>query len=89
MTDLDDIYAKIEADRRKQEEEEEEDEDDDEDEFEDVVVSTSTPNATGLPDAKRVKLESSAAPSPANGLTPAASTGDGGDESDEDEFVDV
>jgi transcription initiation factor TFIIE subunit alpha len=36
-----------------------------------------------------VKLETSAAPTPTNGMTPGASTGDGGDESDEDEFVDV
>lgn len=89
VTDLDDIYAKIEADRRKQEEEEEDDDDDDDDEFEDVVVGAAAPDVGGLPDAKRVKMESSAAPSPANGVTPAASTGDGGDESDEDEFVDV
>lgn len=94
-TNLDDVFAQIEAEQRKaaekaqqesddEEEEEEEDDDDEEDEFEDVV---STPNV--VPDAKRVKLESSVAPSPANGATPAASTGDGGDESDEDEFVDV
>lgn len=92
-TNLDDVFAQIEAEQRKaaekaqqesDDEEEEEDDDDEEDEFEDVV---STPNV--VPDAKRVKLESSVAPSPANGATPAASTGDGGDESDEDEFVDV
>lgn len=85
---LDDVFAALEAEaqrKREEEEEEEDDEDDEEDEFEDVAVGT--PN--GLPDAKRVKLESSAAPTPTNMATPAISTGDGGDESDEDEFVDV
>ncbi|KAH9866596.1 hypothetical protein J1614_008288 [Plenodomus biglobosus] len=81
---LDDVFAQIEAERRrKEEEEEEDDDDDDEDEFEDVAVGT--PNA--LPDAKRVKLESSAAPTPSNAATPAVSNG--GDESEEDEFEDV
>jgi transcription initiation factor TFIIE subunit alpha len=86
--DLDDVFARIEAERQAQaanEEEESSEEEEEDDEFEDVVAST----PSGLPDAKRVKLESSAAPSPANGATPAVSTGDGGDESDEDEFVDV
>lgn len=83
---LDDIFNALEAEqKRKEEEEEDDEEDDDEDEFEDVVVNT--PN--GLPDTKRVKLDSSAAPTPTNAATPAISTGDGGDESDEDEFVDV
>lgn len=83
---LDDVFAQLEAERRKKEEEEDEDdEDEDEDEFEDVAVGT--PN--GIPDSKRVKLESSAAPTPTSMATPAISTGDGGDESDEDEFVDV
>ncbi|KAH7374267.1 hypothetical protein BKA66DRAFT_422897 [Pyrenochaeta sp. MPI-SDFR-AT-0127] len=84
---LDAVFAQIEAERRKKEEEEDdEDEDDeDEDEFEDVAVGT--PSA--LPDAKRVKLETSAAPTPSNAATPAASNGDGGDESEEDEFEDV
>jgi transcription initiation factor TFIIE subunit alpha len=87
---LDDVFAQIEAERRRkeQEEDDEDDEDDDEDEFEDVDVGT--PSA--LPDAKRVKLETSAAPSPLAGatsvaVTPAASNG--GDESEEDEFEDV
>jgi transcription initiation factor TFIIE subunit alpha len=71
--DLASVFAQIEAERRRKEE------DDDEDEFEDVAVST--PSA--VPDAKRVKLDTSAAP------TPAASTGDGGDVSEEDEFEDV
>jgi transcription initiation factor TFIIE subunit alpha len=81
---LDDVFAQLAAERAKQEEEdddEEEEEEDDEDEFEDAMVPA--------PDAKRVKLESSAAPTPTNATTPAISTGDGGDESDEDEFEDV
>lgn len=83
---LDAVFAALEEERRKkEEEEEEEDEDEEEDEFEDVAVGT--PN--GVPDAKRVKLETSAAPTPINTATPAVSNGDGGDESDEDEFVDV
>ncbi|KAF2277973.1 uncharacterized protein EI97DRAFT_415793 [Westerdykella ornata] len=89
-TSLDDVFAQIAAEQRENEAKEaeesssgEEDEED-EDEFEDVVATTSV-----APEAKRLKLESSAAPSPAGGITPAASTGDGGDESDEDEFVDV
>ncbi|KAF2270234.1 hypothetical protein CC78DRAFT_528715 [Lojkania enalia] len=91
--ELDAVFAALEEQRRKEEaaEEEDEEEDDDEEEFEDVPVGAGrTPN--GLPDTKRMKLESSAAPSPANGATPAsgaAASGDGGDESDEDEFVDV
>lgn len=83
---LDAVFAQIEAERRrKEQEEEDEDDDEDEDEFEDVAVGT--PSA--VPDAKRVKLESSAAPTPSNAATPAASNGDGGDESEEDEFEDV
>lgn len=82
---LDDFFAQIAAERAKAEEEEEDDDEDDEDEFEDALVDT--PGAG--PDAKRVKLESSAAPTPSNAATPAVSTGDGGDESDEDEFEDV
>jgi transcription initiation factor TFIIE subunit alpha len=82
---LDAVFAQIEAERRRKElEEEEDDDDDDDDEFEDVAVGTPS-----IPDAKRVKLESSAAPTPSNAATPAASTGDGGDESEEDEFEDV
>lgn len=80
---LDAVFAQIEAERRRKEEEEDDDEDDDEDEFEDVAVGT--PSA--LPDAKRVKVESSAAPTPSTAATPAASNG--GDESEEDEFEDV
>lgn len=85
---LDDVFAQIEAEQRAKDAkaaEESDDDEDDEDEFEDVVAST----PSLIPDAKRVKLESSAAPSPASGVTPGTSTGDGGDESDEDEFVDV
>lgn len=86
---LDAVFAQIEAERRRKEQEEDddddEDDDEDEDEFEDVAVGT----PSGIPDAKRVKLESSAAPTPSNAATPAASTGDGGDESEEDEFEDV
>ncbi|KAL6702662.1 hypothetical protein ACN47E_001247 [Coniothyrium glycines] len=82
---LDAVFAQIEAERRRKEEEEDDEDDDDEDEFEDVAVGT-----LGIvPDAKRVKLESSAAPTPSNAATPAASNGDGGDESEEDEFEDV
>lgn len=87
---LDDVFAALEAERRKKEEEDDDDDDDDDDEddedediFEDVDVGTSNP------DAKRVKLDSSVAATPSNAATPAISTGDGGDESDEDEFVDV
>ncbi|KAF2864711.1 hypothetical protein BDV95DRAFT_588274 [Massariosphaeria phaeospora] len=84
---LDAVFAALEEERRKKEEEEDDDEEDeDEDEFEDVVATVGTPIV--VPDAKRVKLES-AAPTPTDGVTPAASNGDGGDESDEDEFVDV
>lgn len=80
---LDDVFAQLAAERAKQEEEEDDEEDDeDEDEFEDAMVEAP-------PEAKRVKLESSAAPTPTNVATPAISTGDGGDESDEDEFEDV
>ena len=91
QANLDDVFAQLAQEQRekdaKEQQESDDDEDDDDDEFEDVVVVT--PSA--LPDAKRAKLDVSAAPSPANGATPAASagTGDGGDESDEDEFVDV
>lgn len=82
---LDAVFAQIEAERRRkeQEEEEEDDDDDDDDEFEDVAVGT--PSAA--PEAKRVKVESSAAPTPSNAATPAASNG--GEESEEDEFEDV
>jgi transcription initiation factor TFIIE subunit alpha len=85
---LDDVFALIAQEQRAQEAKEAQEsssEDEDEDEFEDVVV----PSTVAAPEAKRIKLESSAAPSPASGATPAASTGDAGDESDEDEFVDV
>jgi transcription initiation factor TFIIE subunit alpha len=83
---LDAVFAQIEAERqRKQQEEDDEDDDEDDDEFEDVAVGT----PSTVPDAKRVKLESSAAPTPSAAATPAASTGDGGDESEEDEFEDV
>lgn len=83
---LDAVFAQLEAERRRKEQDEEEEEDDeDDDEFEDVDVGT--PSA--VPDAKRVKLETSAAPTPSSAATPAASTGDGGDESEEDEFEDV
>ncbi|KAF1917428.1 hypothetical protein BDU57DRAFT_513669 [Ampelomyces quisqualis] len=84
---LDAVFAQIEAERRRkeQEEEEDDDDDDDDDEFEDVTVGT----PSVAPEAKRMKLESSAAPTPSNTATPAASTGDGGDESEEDEFEDV
>ena len=84
---LDDVFAQIEAERRKKEQEEEEDDDDedeDDDEFEDVAVGT----PSELPDAKRVKVETSAAPTPSNVATPA-SNGNGGEESEEDEFEDV
>ncbi|KAF1997107.1 hypothetical protein P154DRAFT_525096 [Amniculicola lignicola CBS 123094] len=84
--ELDAVFAALAAQRQKeQDEDDEDDEDEDEDEFEDVPVSNV------IPEAKRIKVEASAAPSPMNGGgTPAAtSTGDGGDESDEDEFVDV
>lgn len=79
---LDDVFAQLAAERAKQEEEEddEEDEDEDEDEFEDAMVETA-------PEAKRVKMETSAAATPTNMATPAISNG--GDESDEDEFEDV
>ena len=86
---LDAVFAQIEAERRKKEEEEDDDDDDeddeDDDEFEDVTVDT--PNI--LPDAKRMRLDSSTAPTPSNAATPAVSNGDGGDESEEDEFEDV
>lgn len=83
---LDDVFAQIEAERRKkeQEEEEDEDEDEDDDEFEDVAVGT----PSELPDAKRVRVETSAAPTPSYVATPVGS-GNGGEESEEDEFEDV
>lgn len=82
---LDAVFAQIEAERQRKEQEDEDDEDDeDDDEFEDVAVGT----PSTAPDAKRVKLESSAAPTPlSSAATPAASNG--GDESEEDEFEDV
>ena len=82
---LDDVFAQIEAERRKKEQEEEDDDDDDEDddEFEDVAVGT----PSELPSAKRVKVESAAA-TPSVVATPA-SNGNGGEESEEDEFEDV
>jgi transcription initiation factor TFIIE subunit alpha len=87
--DINALFAMIEAQRRKKEqEEEEEEEDDDEDEFEDVEMGT----PSTLPDAKRVKIDSSAAPTPSAAATPAAVTpaaSNGGDESEEDEFEDV
>ncbi|KAI4907759.1 hypothetical protein J4E90_009166 [Alternaria incomplexa] len=88
---LDAVFAQIEAERRRKEQEDDDDDDDDdddEDEFEDVDVGT--PSA--LPEAKRVKLEASAAPTPSAAATPAAATpaaSNGGDESEEDEFEDV
>jgi transcription initiation factor TFIIE subunit alpha len=85
---LDAVFAQIEAERRRKEQEQgnsDEEDDEDDDEFEDVAVGT--PSAA--PEAKRVRLESSAAPTPSNAATPAASTGEGGDESEEDEFEDV
>ncbi|KAF2030795.1 hypothetical protein EK21DRAFT_64830 [Setomelanomma holmii] len=85
---LDTIFALINAERNKKEQEDDDDEDEDDDDddgFEDVTVGT--PSA--VPDAKRVKLESSAAPTPSSAATPAASNGDGGDESEEDEFEDA
>ncbi|KAF2200890.1 hypothetical protein GQ43DRAFT_463609 [Delitschia confertaspora ATCC 74209] len=51
-----------------QEEEEEEEDEDDEDEFEDVVTTAVTVEA---PEAKRLKLDSPAASTPATGATPA------------------
>ena len=82
---LDDVFAQIEAERRKKEQEEDDDDDDDEDddEFEDVAVGT----PSELPGAKRVKVESAAA-TPSVVATPA-SNGNGGEESEEDEFEDV
>jgi transcription initiation factor TFIIE subunit alpha len=85
---LDDVFAQIEKEQREQEakeaEESSSEEEDDEDEFEDVVAST----PAAVPEAKRIKLDASAAPSPASGATPV-SAGDGGEESEEDEFEDV
>jgi transcription initiation factor TFIIE subunit alpha len=79
--DLDDVFKAIQAEQKREDEEDEDEEEDDDDEFEDVPAV--------LPDPKRTKLDSSAAPTPTNAATPAVSTGDGGDESDEDEFEDV
>ncbi|ORY15160.1 hypothetical protein BCR34DRAFT_559187 [Clohesyomyces aquaticus] len=91
-TELDAVFAALEEQRRKEEAAAEEDEDDeDEDEFEDVAVGIAG-IANGVPDAKRIKLESSAAPSPAAAATPASGATPsmaGGEESEEDEFVDV
>ncbi|CAO2651498.1 Nn.00g040680.m01.CDS01 [Neocucurbitaria sp. VM-36] len=86
---LDAVFAQIEAERRKKEEEDEDDEDDDEDEDEDEFEDVTVDTTGALPDAKRMKLESSAAPTPSNAATPVPSNGDGGDESEEDEFEDV
>ncbi|KAF2477569.1 uncharacterized protein BDR25DRAFT_299460 [Lindgomyces ingoldianus] len=95
-SELDAVFAALEEQRRKEEaaaedEEEEEDDEDEDEEFEDVPVGiVGTPN--GVPDAKRIKLESSAAPSPSAGATPASGAAPsmaGGEESEEDEFVDV
>ena len=87
---LDDVFAALAAERAKKEAEEEDDDDDDDDddgEFEDAMVMDGSNG--GAPDAKRVKIESSAAATPVNMATPAISTGDGGDESDEDDFEDI
>lgn len=86
---LDAVFAQIEAERRKKEEEEEDDDDDDDDEDEDEFEDVTVDALSVLPDAKRLKLDSSAAPTPSNAATPAVSNGDGGDESEEDEFEDV
>jgi transcription initiation factor TFIIE subunit alpha len=82
-TNLDAVFAQIEAERRRKEQEEDDEDDEDEDEFEDVAVGA----PSLAPDTKRVKLDSSAAPTPSSAATPAASNG--GDESEEDEFEDV
>lgn len=84
-----DLFAQMAKERdakAAQEDEYDDDEEDDEeeDDFEDVIADT--PSA--MPEAKRIKLDSSAAPTPSNVATPV-STGDGGDESEEDEFEDV
>ncbi|KAF2729958.1 hypothetical protein EJ04DRAFT_57365 [Polyplosphaeria fusca] len=87
-TNLDDVFAALEEEQRRKDEAEadEDEEEDDDDDFEDVVGGGLEPVN---PDSKRVKLESSAAPSPA-GATPASNVAGGaGDESDEDEFEDV
>ncbi|KAF2448304.1 hypothetical protein P171DRAFT_380877 [Karstenula rhodostoma CBS 690.94] len=79
---LDDVFAQLAAERAKQEAEDDDDDEEEDDEFEDAMIETA-------PESKRVKVESSAAPTPTSAATPAISTGDGGDESDEDEFEDV
>ena len=80
---LDAYFAALEAENRRQAAEDEEEDEEVEDEFEDVVVT-----AAEGPDVKRVKMESSAASSPAKGGTPvsiAVPSPAGDQESDEDD----
>lgn len=92
--ELDAYFAALreEQERKAKEEEEDDEDDEDDDEFEDVM---GTPAATtagdSAPEAKRVKLDDSAAPTPPISSVPAASSAQpsGGEESDADEFEDA
>ncbi|OMP83502.1 Transcription initiation factor IIE subunit alpha [Diplodia seriata] len=78
--------------KEKAEEVEDEEEEDDDDEFEDVVgTPTATTGGDGAPEAKRVKLDESAAPTPPISSVPAVSSAQpsAGEESDADEFEDA
>ncbi|OJD36193.1 transcription initiation factor tfiie subunit alpha [Diplodia corticola] len=70
----------------------EEEEEDEDDEFEDVMgTPTATTSGDGAPEAKRVKVDESAAPTPPISSVPAASSAQpsAGEESDADEFEDA
>ncbi|KKY23307.1 putative tfiie alpha subunit [Diplodia seriata] len=78
--------------KEKAEEVEDEEEEDDDDEFEDVVgTPAATTGGDGAPEAKRVKLDESAAPTPPISSVPAVSSAQpsAGEESDADEFEDA
>lgn len=90
--DLDAYFAALKQEQERaaaKNDDEDEEEEDDEDEFEDVVTP-SAPVTDGQPEAKRVKTEESAAPTPLVSSAAAASSAQpSGDESDADEFEDA
>ncbi|KAK7713600.1 hypothetical protein SLS57_007404 [Botryosphaeria dothidea] len=90
--ELDAYFAALEEEQRRKAKEEEEEDDEDDDEFEDVMgTPAAVSSGDGGPDAKRVKLDVSAAPTPPLSSVPAASSAQpsGGEESDADEFEDA
>ncbi|GME31273.1 Tfiie alpha subunit [Neofusicoccum parvum] len=92
--ELDAYFAALreEQERKAKEEEDDDDEEDEDDEFEDVMATPAAASSgDGGPDAKRVKLDESAAPTPPLSSVPAVSSAQpsGGEESDADEFEDA